>query len=390
MNRKKAAIYALSLLTIMSTDTVAPLVKQISASFPGIDLTIIKQTITLPSLMMIFFGLIAGQLVRVISKKSVLFIGLVLYSIGGIAAGWSQNFTAHLVLRAMLGAGTGLISPVITSLIADYYQGKQRADLVGYTFALSHFVAVVTPPLAAFIGAQNWRNAFWIYLIAPLVMVFAMLALPKGSPKPKAEHNIKKEPIPASVFAYSAAALVMMVFFFIILTDLPYLIETKPGIPHFVSAFGLSISTLGSTLAGLAFSRVFRSLKKWTVPLGLLLCGAGFGIATYSTSGGLVMAGLLCVGSGIGLIIALIMLETANSVGENDSTAAIALVNSAFSVGIFLSPFFYASLPGIFNFEESVIFNFQLAGSVFILFGMGALFVVLFHKKRQNVPALDN
>jgi len=377
MNHKKAAIYALSLLTIMSTDTVAPLVKQISVSFPAVDLTLIKQTITLPSLMMIFFGLIAGQLVKIISKKAVLFIGLVLYSVGGIAAGWSQNFNSHLFLRAMLGAGTGLISPVITSLIADYYQGKERADLVGYAFALSHFVAVVTPPLAAFMGAQNWRTAFWIYLIAPVVMVFSMLTLPKVTRQPESVPMEKKEPVPPIVFAYSAAALVMMIFFFIILTDLPYLIEMKPGISHFVSAFGLSISTFGSTLAGLTFSRVFIRLKKWTVPFGLLLCGAGFWIATYSIAGGLVLAGLLCVGSGIALLISLIMLETADSVGENDSTAAMALVNSAFSVGIFLSPFFYGSLPQIFNFEARVIFNFQLAGAIFSLFGLGTIIWIL-------------
>lgn len=382
MDRKKAAIFALSLLTIMSTDTVAPLVKQISTSFPNIDLTIVKQTITLPSLLIIFFGLIAGQLVRIIPKKTVLVIGLLLYSIGGIAAGWSQNFSVHLVLRAMLGAGTGLISPVITSLIADYYQGKERADLVGYSFAVSHFTAVITPPLAAYIGMQNWRTAFLIYLIAPLVLVFAMLALPRVSHFPQEEKQIKREPIPPLVFAYSAAALVMMVFFFIILTDLPYLIEIKPDISHFVSAFGLSISTLGSTLAGLAFSSIFRYLKKWTIPLGLLLCGVGFWVAAYSLSGVLVMGGLLCVGTGIGLLIALIMLETANSVGENDSTAAIALVNSAFSVGIFLSPFFFANLPKIFNFKENVLFNFHLAGVMFTLFGIGSLILILFRKRR--------
>ena len=93
MKFKRSAILSLSFLTIMSTDTVAPLVGHISASFPDVNPTLIKLTITLPSLMMIFFGLIAGLLVRVISKKAVLAIGLILYTIGGIAAGWAQTFT---------------------------------------------------------------------------------------------------------------------------------------------------------------------------------------------------------------------------------------------------------------------------------------------------------
>ena len=109
MKLKRAAILSLSILTIMATDTVAPLVAQISATFPNVNSALVKQTITLPSLMIIFFGLIAGQLVRVISKKAVLAIGLSLYTIGGIAAGWSQTFAGHLFLRAVLGGGPGAV-----------------------------------------------------------------------------------------------------------------------------------------------------------------------------------------------------------------------------------------------------------------------------------------
>ena len=162
MKLKKAAILSLSFLGIMATDAVAPLIRQMSVTFPNISPALLKQTITLPALLAIFFGLLAGQLVKVISKKAVLAIALTLYTIGGIAGGWTKSFTNHLIMRALLGAGTGMISPIITSLIADFYQGKERADMVGYSFAASHFGGVVTPPLAALIGANDWRLAFLI------------------------------------------------------------------------------------------------------------------------------------------------------------------------------------------------------------------------------------
>ncbi len=382
MDRKKAAILSLSLLTIISTDTVAPLVKQIGASFPQVSQTLIKQTITLPSLMMIFFGLIAGQLVKVISKKAILLIGLALYSVGGIAAGWSQSFTAHLILRAMLGAGTGLISPIITSLITDYFQGKERADLVGYSFALSHFMAVLTPPLAAMIGAQNWRSAFWIYALAPLVLVHVMLTLP-ATPRVKQDRQAKKikTPIPPAVLGYSLAALVMMIFFFIIITDLPYLLETKAGISPIVSAFGLSVCTLGSTLAGLAFSQIYRRLRKWTIPVGLAVCAVGIFLLTFSEQGAVILMGLLIAGLGSGLLIALIVLATSNTVGDADSTAAVGVVNGAFSIGIFLSPFFQASLPRVFGAPQSIQFNFILSGVVSAFFaGLSLVFTIFWHR----------
>lgn len=385
MDRKKAAILSLSLLTIICTDTVAPLVKQIGDSFPTVDQTLIKQTITLPSLMAIFFGLISGQLVKVMSKKSILFIGLVLYSIGGIAAGWTQNFTNHLILRAMLGAGAGLISPIITSLTTDYFQGKERADLVGYSFALSHFMGVLVTPLAAMIGTHNWRNAFWIFALAPLVLIYVMISLP-ASPRVKQDRQMEKikTPIPSAVLGYSLAAVVLMIFFFIVVTDLPYLLETKAGISPIVLTFGLSICTFGSTLAGLTFSRIYLKLKKWTVPIGLAVCAIGIFLLAFSGQGAVVLAGLLIAGLGSGLLIAIIVLATTNAVGDADSTASVGVVNSAFSIGVFLSPFFQASLPRLFGAPQSIQFNFVLSGIVSALFALLSLAFILFRRRKLS------
>ncbi len=334
----------------MSTDTVAPLVSQISASFPDVNPTLIKLTITLPSLMMIFFGLIAGLLVRVISKKSVLAIGLVLYTIGGIAAGWAQTFIGHLILRALLGAGTGLIIPLVTSLIADFYKGKERADMIGYSFSVSHMGGVITPPLAAWIGMHNWRSAFYIYAVAPLIFLFSMLFIPNPPGSMNSETGAKrKDPIPHLVIWLSIASFFMVVVFFIIITDIPFLIQAKQTLAPYVTIFGLSISTLGSTISGLTFSQVYIKLKKWTIPTGLLICAVGFLLITFTNNNAVALFGLLCTGLGLGLLIALILLLTTNAVGSNDSTAALAVVNSAFSVGIFVSPFFYEIIPGLFS-----------------------------------------
>ncbi|MDO9546765.1 MAG: MFS transporter, partial [Pelolinea sp.] len=82
-------------------------------------------------------------------------------------------------MRSVLGAGTGLIVPLVTSFIADFYKGKERIDMIGYSFAVSHMGGVIMPPLAAWIGGQDWRFAFLIYGIAPIIFIFAMLFIPK-------------------------------------------------------------------------------------------------------------------------------------------------------------------------------------------------------------------
>ena len=389
MKFKRAAILSLSVLTIMSTDTVAPLVGQISASFPDVNPILIKLTITLPSLMMIFFGLIAGLLVRVISKKAVLAIGLILYTIGGIAAGWAQTFTGHLILRAILGAGTGLIIPLVTSLIADFYKGKERADMIGYSFSVSHMAGVITPPLAAWIGMHNWRSAFYIYAVAPLIFLFSMLFIPNPHRSLNSETGAKrKDPIPHLVIWLSIASFFMVVMFFIIITDIPFLIQAKQTLASYVSIFGLSVSTFGSTISGLAFSRVYMKLKKWTIPTGLLICAVGFLLITFTDNNAIALFGLLCTGLGLGLLIALILLLTTNAVGSNDSTAALAVVNSAFSIGIFVSPFFYSIVPGLFSTQPDILFNFQFASCFYLAAGIIAIPAIHFLMKENSLEII--
>lgn len=384
MDQKKATIFALSFLTIISTDTVAPLVQQIYASFPQVNPTLVKMTITLPSLMTIFFGLIAGQLVKRFSKKTILIFGLALYSVGGISAGWMSSFNMHLLMRALVGAGTGLISPVITSLIADYFEGKERADMVGYSFGVSHFAAVITPALAVYVGAQDWRTAFFIFLVVPLVLIFTMIFLPNDRRRSESGKIREKAHIPGRAILCAIVAMFMMILFFIVITDLPYLLDTKMTVSPFLSMFGLSTCTLGATIGGLAFSQVYLKLKKWAIPVSLFVSGTGYLLAAFGQANVLILIGLLSVGLGIGILISIATLITTNSVGEADSTAAVALTNAGFSIGIFLSPFFYANLPHFVNGMETAEVNFSLAGAVFTLVGMIALIVLVLKSVRTR------
>lgn len=89
------------------------------------------------------------------------------------------------------------------------------------------------------------------------------------------------------------------------------------------------------------------------------------------------MLGLLFTGLGVGLLFSLILLLTTDAVGSNDSTAALAVINSAFSVGMFMSPFFYAIVPGLFSIEPDIILNFQLASYFF--FGAGIIAIPAVH-----------
>jgi len=72
MDLKKPAILSISLLNVMTNSALAPILVLISRSFPEAGPTLIRQVMTIPSIMIILFSIISGQLEKVLPKKAIL------------------------------------------------------------------------------------------------------------------------------------------------------------------------------------------------------------------------------------------------------------------------------------------------------------------------------
>lgn len=282
----------------------------------------------------------------------------------------------HLFLRGLVGAGMGLVNPIRTSLIADHYQGEERAKMFGDSLAFSKLVAIMIPLLATWLSAGNWRNAFTVYLIGPIILIL-VLTMHQSSTEDtvREERKINKSPVPFVVYLYTAGVLILMCLFFVLITDLSYLVSSKEEISPMVAAFGISATTIGTTIAGFIFSKIFMKIQKLCISAGSFACGAGFLLAVHTHSNSGILIGLFCAGFGLGILLSVITLLATNTVGDEDSTAANALVGSGTSLGIAISPIIFGQLPTIFEGMAAVQSNFQLVGTLFLGAGFISLFI---------------
>ena len=102
---QKAAVLSIAILVYTTSLTNASL-GAIAQAFPTLNALTIKQVSTIPPLMMIPFGLLAGILVRFVKKKTIILIAIALEFIGGIApAVYNMDFTFILASRYVFGAG---------------------------------------------------------------------------------------------------------------------------------------------------------------------------------------------------------------------------------------------------------------------------------------------
>jgi MFS family permease len=77
-------------------------------------------------------GLPLGYLADRMSRRNLIFAGVVVWSIGTIACGLSQSFAQVFASRIVVGLGEAVLSPAAISIISDYFPPARRGTAVGF------------------------------------------------------------------------------------------------------------------------------------------------------------------------------------------------------------------------------------------------------------------
>lgn len=230
MNSKtlKPAILSISLLTLMASAAVSPALAELRKAFPDVGQTTIKLILTLPSLMVIPFSLLSGWLAVRMNKKTLALIGLVIYACAGVGGGLAQNFRQLLVMRAILGIGLGIIMPLSTTFIMDFFSGEERPKMMGLQAVSNQLGGLALLAVAGWLAFLNWRYAFGVYALAFLSIALVFLWLPEP-PKPPTQKKgeAAQKGLPLAVFGLAGLMLMMMTVYYVFATDLALFIESE-------------------------------------------------------------------------------------------------------------------------------------------------------------------
>lgn len=138
-----------------------------------------------------------GRLVDVVSRRTILIVGVFVWSLLTAAAGFAPTFSALVAVRCGVGIGEAVFFPAVVSLLGDLYPTERRGR------ALS--VVMLGVPLGvasgfAFGGAAaqryGWRTTFFLTLVPGLLCSLAAFALPEPA-RGAAERTWSDGPPPA-------------------------------------------------------------------------------------------------------------------------------------------------------------------------------------------------
>lgn len=129
-----------------------------------------------------FFGIPLGRLADSRSRRTIIAVGVAVWSIMTAGCGLARNFTQMLLLRVGVGVGEAALSPAAYSIITDYFPPKRRATAISvYSMGIyigSGVAFIVGGLVAGLASAQETWNVPIVGATRPWQVVFFIVGLP--------------------------------------------------------------------------------------------------------------------------------------------------------------------------------------------------------------------
>ncbi|MFH8282735.1 MFS transporter [Streptomyces antibioticus] len=187
--RALAVLGTAQFLMVLDTSVMNVSISQLVEDFDT-EVTAIQAVITLYALVMAAFMIVGGRLGDIFGRRRLFLVGLVVYGIGSaltavaptlwvLALGWS----------VIEGLGAALVLPAMAALVAESYQGRDRAVAYGVIGGLAGAGIAVGPLLGGWVTTYlTWRLVFAGEVVVVLVMLLChrvVTEAPRTGPRPK-------------------------------------------------------------------------------------------------------------------------------------------------------------------------------------------------------------
>ena len=155
-----------------------------------------------------------GKLSDLYSKKLLVQISIVVFILGSLIAGFTQNTEQLIAARAFQGLGMGGVQALVQVAIAAMIPPRERGRYNGYLGGVMALATVAGPLLGGLIvdtEALGWR---WCFFIGAPVAVIALIVLQKTLHLPVLRRDdVKVDYLGASLIAAGVSVLLIWVSF---------------------------------------------------------------------------------------------------------------------------------------------------------------------------------
>lgn len=346
------AIWSISAITSLPGLAISPIMGKLETIFPHATDLEIQMLTSLPSLMVIPFLFLSGKLSSGKNKTEILSLGLIIFLLSGISYFFINSMSGLIIASCILGIGAGIVIPLSTGLVAEYFAGRYRTQQLGISSAINNLSLVVATYLTGWLADINWHVPFAVYLL-PIVSIILCRFLPKASSYTGNEDK-STTGTPANTNGITSKLAGLMVLYFFVTysvlaipLNLPFVMEQYKMDSNSSGAV-IAIFFLAITLPGFFINKLLDKMGRAVNWINLLLIAIGL-IAIYvSHHVVLFIIGSVLIGFGYGIIQPLIYDKTSLISTSGNVVMSLALVMSMNYLAVLISPFIIKFFGSIF------------------------------------------
>ncbi|MBP2134223.1 MFS family permease [Methanomicrobium sp. W14] len=289
---------------LMGFGTITPALDVIMKAFPDLSISTFYLISTLPSLILVPGSMIAGAIAGTKVKYKVLaLIGIALFTLGGIAPVFLDDFSVILLNRAIFGFGIGMLYPLGSALILGLYEGEMQARLLGMGTIVMNIGGIVLQFFGGYFASFGWHASFWAHAFAIISFILVLLFLPEPNKSVQEENGDKpkeKVRVPSSVWALSLIWGFTVLMLYPVLLNMSTFMDINSLGGSAVAGIVLSFFTVGGMIAGVIFSKMtkLKATRRYLLTIAMFAVSLGLGLVLYGGNIVLVTIGISFVGIG--------------------------------------------------------------------------------------------
>ncbi|MGC0343822.1 MFS transporter [Streptomyces sp. SLBN-8D4] len=379
-------------LPILGAVLIAPVLPQMQDHFadvPGAD-ALVPMALTIPALSLALLAPFAGVLVDRLGRKRLLVVATVVYAILGTAPLWLDSLVAIVASRALVGVAEAAIMTCCTTLLGDYYSGRQRDRYLAMQTMCAAISATAFFVLGGAAGSAGWRMPFWAYavslLLAPAMAAFLPRPQPHGladASSPTTPEPVAARPFPWRPLAGTCALTVFgAVLFYTVQVEMAYLLDDMGVSNTAVIGLASAGSSAAIVIGAVVFTRSGRSPRDW-LPIAFALCTLGFAVIWLAPDPVVLTVGAVinCLGGGI-MLPSLLTLAM-SLLDFEDRGRGTGLWTGSFFLGQFICPLVVLALASALGTRANALGVLALAGAA------AAVALGLAARRRRTQSALE-
>jgi MFS family permease len=353
-------IFGVTLMAVIGVALIAPAFPKMAEAL-GVSKASIGLLITAFTLPGIFLATTVGVLSDHYGRKTVLVPSLLLFGLAGGLCAFTRDFEVLVILRVFQGIGASGLASLGTTIIGDIYEGRERAEAMGYNASFLSIGTTSYPFIGGALASIAWYYPFYVFFLAIPIGLTVLFYLDNPEPQRPPEMRGYLRKALKSVLnlraagAFGAGVLTFVLLYGAYLTYFPILLAEAFKAEPFTIGVLLSAMSLTTAIVSSQSGVVSRYISQAAaIRIAFLLYGLALLVLPYMDKLWLFLLPAVIFGTAHGLNIPALMTFVAGLAPIEQRGAVMSINATMLRIGQTSGPalaglaFVYLGIKGVF------------------------------------------